>query len=382
MASKKKGASTKVAKAEKQEVVIVDEKAKNKLKFQKSFNKVKDISLNFAKESKEIAKKARKATSSAIEASKPAIKKAGEVTKTAIEASKPVIKKAGEKAIVIKDASIDLAIKGKNELVKALDQNGNGEIDIDDIIILGLKTPGVKINRADFLRKEFKKNYSETVVEKAISTTPALAKIKKKDIEKVCDEVIKSERNIVSGISAALGAPGGLAILATIPADIAQYYGCMLRVAQKMLYLYGFPELINDKNGESLDSETLNTFTLCLGVMYGVAGANTAIKSMAKALATGVEKKLVNMALTKGTIYPIVKETAKWFGKKMTKEAFAGFFKDAIPVVGGVIGGGITYLSFKPCCDKLRETLKDTKLSNPDKVDDEDIIDIDIKDKK
>ena len=49
----------------------------------------------------------------------------------------------------------------------------------------------------------------------------------------------------------------------------------------------------------------------------------------------------------------------------MTKQVFAGFFKKAIPVVGGVIGGGITYLSFKPCCDKLRSTLQDTLLSNP-----------------
>ena len=29
----------------------------------------------------------------------------------------------------------------------------------------------------------------------------------------------------------------------------------------------------------------------------------------------------------------------------MTKEVFAGFFKKAIPVVGGVIGGGITGLA-------------------------------------
>ena len=31
-----------------------------------------------------------------------------------------------------------------------------------------------------------------------------------------------------------------------------------------------------------------------------------------------------------------------------------------------VLGGGITYLSFKPCCDKLKETLQNTMLHNPD----------------
>ena len=49
----------------------------------------------------------------------------------------------------------------------------------------------------------------------------------------------------------------------------------------------------------------------------------------------------------------------------MTKEVFAGFFKKAIPVIGGVIGGGITFLSFKPCCDKLKNSLQNTMLSNP-----------------
>ena len=34
---------------------------------------------------------------------------------------------------------------------------------------------------------------------------------------------------------------------------------------------------------------------------------NTALRTMAAALAKGVEKKLLKAALTKGTIYPIVK---------------------------------------------------------------------------
>lgn len=49
----------------------------------------------------------------------------------------------------------------------------------------------------------------------------------------------------------------------------------------------------------------------------------------------------------------------------MTKQLFAGVIKKAIPLVGGVIGGGITFVAFKPCCDKLRATLQDTMLSNP-----------------
>lgn len=168
---------------------------------------------------------------------------------------------------------------------------------------------------------------------------PAYAKISPEEIDKIADEVIKFERNCVSGISTALGVPGGVAMVATIPADIAQYYGYMLRTVQKLMYLYGFPEIDTSEKGHSFDSETMNILIICLGVMYGVNGANNALKAMARALANGVEKQLLNKALTKGAVYPIVKSVAKWFGVKMTKQVFAGFFKKAIPVAGGVIGG-------------------------------------------
>ena len=264
---------------------------------------------------------------------------------------------------------------GKEQITKAIDQNGDGQITIEDVIIMGLKIPGIRINRSEFLRKEFSKNYSEEVVENIIQYNPAHENISSDAIEKIANDVIQYERLCVSGISTALSAPGGFAMVATLPTDIAQYYGYMLRAMQKLLYLYGFPE-IDIKENQILDSETMNTIIICMGVMYGVAGANTALKSMAKALGLGVEKKLINKALTKGTIYPIVKSVAKWFNVRMTKEIFAGFFKKSIPVVGGLIGGGITYLSFKPCCEKLKNTLKDTLLSNPNSKDEPDLIEI------
>lgn len=260
---------------------------------------------------------------------------------------------------------INFIINAKNSIVKALDKNGNGEIDIEDIIMLAFKTPGIHVKRADFLQKELYKNHTKTVIDKAIATTPAQAGISSHEINNIANAVINYERNCVSGISTALGVPGGWTMAATIPADIIQYYGYTLRATQKLLYLYGFPEISSDKEGIKLDSQTINQLILCFGVMNGVAGANNAIRGMAKALAIGVEKKLLNTALTKGIFYPLVKEIAKWFGIRMTKSIFAGFFKKAIPIVGGIVGGSITFFSFKPCCCRLKSVLEDTMLSNP-----------------
>ena len=267
----------------------------------------------------------------------------------------------------IADGSDKIASVGKNAkdtVMNQLDVNHDGNVDIVDIITLGLKTPGIKVNREQFLKKELTIHYDEETVKKAIAKTPVAAKIPAEDIDKISDAVIQYERYFVSGISTALGAPGGAAMVATIPADIIQYYGYMLRAAQKLMYLYGFPQIVSEDDETQIDSATMNLLVVAMGVMFGVAGANNAVKAMAKALGNGVEKQLMRRALTKGTIYPIVKSIAKWFGVRMTKEVFSGFFKKAIPVVGGVIGGGITYVSFKPCCERLKESLKDTKLSN------------------
>lgn len=280
--------------------------------------------------------------------------------------------KLGEKAK-------DTLITSKDKVADALDVNNDGKIDVQDIIIIALKTPGVNINRADFLEKQFMKNHPQEVIQDAINFNPAHAGITVEEIDKIADQVIQYERNCVSGISLALGVPGGVAMAATLPTDIAQFYGYMLRAIQKLLYLYGFPE-INVENGVNIDDETMNIIILCLGVMYGVKGATASLKMLSAALGKGVEKKLLTKALTKGTFYPMVKKIAKWFSVNMTKQIFAGFFKKAIPVVGGVIGGGITYLSFKPCCDNLKKSLQDTLLCNPhtkEKFDDLAIIDID-----
>ncbi len=278
----------------------------------------------------------------------------------------------GEKTGLSNDL-VEVSKDTKDAIYQAIDVNGDGQVDIEDIILLSFKVPGVSVDREQFLRRELMKRYPKEVIEKAITTTPMKAEIKSDDIEEIADSIIQKERLKVSGLSALLSTPGGFMMVATIPADIAQYYGCMLRVAQELMYLYGFPQIEYKENEQTFDAETMNEIILCLGVMYGVANAKNALLALSKALGVGVEKQLLKRALTKGTIYPIVKSVSKWFGVKMTKEVFAGFFKKGIPVVGGVIGGGLTYVSFKPCCVKLKEVLEDTYLSNPNYQEDKNI---------
>lgn len=246
------------------------------------------------------------------------LKKIGDVKDSVIKGAQQITEKATAKVKEGADKTTEI-------VNKVMDVNGDGQVDIEDVIIMGLRVPGICIKRDEFLRGEFMKDYPQEVIEDAIAFNPAHAGITTQEIEKYANEVIKYERNCVSGISAALSTPGGVSMAATIPADIAQYNGYMLRVTQKLLYLYGFPEIDVTEKGKKFDTETLNILTLCLGVMYGVVGANNALKAVAKALGNGVQKQLMKKALTKGTIYPIVRNVAKWFGVRMTKEASQAF---------------------------------------------------------
>ena len=260
-------------------------------------------------------------------------------------------------------------IRIKNDLIKAFDENKNGKIDIEDVIIKCLRLPGIKIDREKFLRTEFRTKVSPDIIEKAIAESPMKANIERGIIDTIADNVIKRERIKASGISAVLSAPGGLAMLATIPTDIAQYYGYLLRVMQKLLYLYGFPQLDFEYEGDMLDSETMRVVIASLGVMFGVGTANKLIHNLAKGLGQGLGKKFMKTAVTKTTVwYPALKRICTVFSYKLTKGAVQTVINKAIPVIGFAIGGTITYFSFGPCCNKLKEQLRDTILSNPDYV--------------
>ncbi|RXW93276.1 bacteriochlorophyll 4-vinyl reductase, partial [Enterococcus faecium] len=68
-------------------------------------------------------------------------------------------------------------------------------------------------------------------------------------------------------------------------------------------------------------------------------------------------KKIPQKALTQTLYYPVIKRVLGIFGTKLTKNTFAKGISKAVPVVGGVVSGGINYLSMKPMATKLQTEL-------------------------
>jgi hypothetical protein len=248
--------------------------------------------------------------------------------------------------------------------------------------------PGVRISREEFLRKELSKYYEDDVVNNAISTNPAQAGLRVEDLDNIAKSCINYETAKVTAISAGAGVFGFKAMAVTIPADTMQFFAHVVRMLQKLAYLYGWQEMFRDTEG-GLDDETSNQLTIFVGVMFGVNAANKAITKIAGLMAQNVHKQLVRQTLTKGAIYPLVKRIARIIGMRMTIPIFAKGVGKIIPIVGAVTSGGITYAFFKPMSIRLKKYLADLPMASVDFYDrpkgegyitDVDFTDIDLSD--
>ena len=223
----------------------------------------------------------------------------------------------------------------------------------DKVMNGALKMPMVKVDRTAFLTKEFSMyNNADQLRDKR-----PIDLFDEEAIERAARGVINSHMTKATLTSAAAGIPGGFTMAATLPADIVQYYWHVLVVAQKLGYLYGWPDLLDEK-GEITDG-TRNVLTLFVGVMFGAQAASKLVGEIAKQVSLQAAKRLPQQALTKTMYYPVVKQVAKWIGVKMTKDTFGKGVGKAIPILGGVLSGAITAFSFKPMAEKLQKHLRE-----------------------
>jgi hypothetical protein len=226
---------------------------------------------------------------------------------------------------------------------------------LEVILTNALKVPGVKVNRTEFLSKALADHvgYNDLVV--VLEKGPIEAGVNINTLDKLAKSLIEKRTLQSTGASFAAGIPGGLAMAATIPADTLQFYGVSLRLAQELAYLFGYKDLWED---DQVDAERVRgELTLFLGVMFGVGGTASALKVLSSKIAQQVLKKVPQKALMKTIYYPIIKKVAATIGVKVTKKTFAQGVSKAIPLLGGVISGGLTYASMKPMGSRLRTTL-------------------------
>lgn len=241
----------------------------------------------------------------------------------------------------------------KNELIIQDNKEITSDIMLEEIICKAIQIPGVKVDRNKFLAEIFSSKVD--LLENIINNGPIEVGITREEINNIANRLIMKRTSQSSIASFVAGIPGGLAMAATIPADILQFFGMSLRLAQELSYLYGADDLW--ENGKIDDDKVKNQLILYCGVMFGVSGAVSGVRVLSTQIAKTALKKIPQKALTKTFWYPIIKKICSFVGYTLTKKTLASGVSKAIPVIGGVISGTINFASMMPMARKLNDTL-------------------------
>ena len=222
-----------------------------------------------------------------------------------------------------------------------------------------VRVPGVRVNREEFLRQELRKlHMSDDAIARAIDSNPLLAGVALTQIDTLAEEAISYETNKSAAISFVAGIPGGFAMLGTIPADLMQYYAHALRIMQKLAYLYGWGELLPD--GRETDDDTLGVLAVFFGVMLGVGGATQSLTAFARVAAkTAYQNHATKRALMSITWYPVVKHSLRLIGINITKSTAAKGFSKIVPVIGGFVSSGLTFMALQSQSALLKGHLRE-----------------------
>lgn len=248
-----------------------------------------------------------------------------------------------------------------NELVK--------EMMLEEVITNAVQIPGVKVDRRKFLAEQFASKKDN--LEEILDVGPIEAGIERKEIILLAKKLIIARTSQSSIASFVTGIPGGLAMAVTIPADILQFFGMALKLAQELSYLYGAQDLWSD--GKLEDERVRNQLILYCGVMFGVSGAVSGVRVLSTQISKTVLKTIPQKALMKTFWYPIIKKIAKSIGINLTKKTFAQGASKAVPIIGGVISGSINFASMMPMANRLNDTFDKATFNYSDEEFNQDI---------
>lgn len=214
------------------------------------------------------------------------------------------------------------------------------------------KLPVVRVDREVFLRKHFAGSpHLDVILESGPQAVYTAESLRKK-----ADGIIKSSATKTSLASFATGLPGNpVVMIAAGGADVAQYFGFAINLAQQIAYLFGEDDLFD--GGGQLSEAAQVRIIAYLGAMFGAAGAAALVSQTSKLAGANLGKKVASQALTKTVWYPLVKKVGALVGKQITKKTVEKTITKAVPVVGGALSGGLTYVTFRPMGHRLADVL-------------------------
>lgn len=229
-------------------------------------------------------------------------------------------------------------------------QENDSNVFLENILLPLLSMPMVKVNREEFLVKTFKK-CPQNKLNLLISEGPVKSGIySQKELKKIAESLSSKRKLQTTTASFVAGLPGGVAAAATIPADTLQFFAVSLRLAQELSYLYGRDDFWKDSQ---ITDKAKTELLLYLGTMFGVGGAASTMRYIAKPMGEKIAKNIMQKSLNKTVWYPILKKLGSYIGVKVTKDSVSKSVAKVVPIVGGVIAGSMSYFTMGAMIDRL-----------------------------
>lgn len=256
------------------------------------------------------------------------------------------------------------------------------------ILATVLKMPGAKLDRISFLRHELRPYCNQSRLQMIGSVRPYTV-VSEEVVDRLARQCVRYHTTLATAASTVVGLPGGLAMAATLPADITQFFYHAVVLSQKLAYLYGYPDLfyiqeksVSQENPDSQEtssstgtqegtepssfqgvtssSETIDTdlLTIFLGVMMGAPVAENGLSELSKAVAENAVTRLPRVALTKTALMPIAAQVARLVGSRVSRQGLAKGIGRFIPLAGGLFSGGLTLITFQRGANRLRRQLR------------------------
>jgi len=211
------------------------------------------------------------------------------------------------------------AARSASKKVQQFDPEEDLKFDTNAVLRKVLKLSTNVIDREAFLREELADQLSADQLDRFVADASVASELPADVLDKTADTAINEEVTKASSLSAVAGS-----MWATIPADLVQYFGFVLRIAQKLAYLYGWPAF--DLTKDPVDDRVIDQLMVFVGIMYDVPGAENAD----------------------------VEEAARLVGSKMTKLTLAKGVGAPIPLAGSVISAALTYATLRPASLRLK----------------------------
>lgn len=225
-----------------------------------------------------------------------------------------------------------------------------------ELVIYTLKK--VKVDRDGFLIKEFPEVDREELLKKGPLEFYSVEELEKKALK-----IVDNATNSVAIKSFITGLPSNPAFAVALgSADALQYFASLLNLLQKVIYTLGEENLF-DKFGQISHQSKLKILGY-LSLMLGVD--RLAAKFLVTKASTEVSKKIVNSNISRTMVNKLAGQVLAKNAANVGKNTFSKM----LPVVSGVLTGGISYFTFKNAGRTLVEEYVDILTENNDeKVD-------------